>query len=46
MCYNINMLEKKHIYAEIVVTLERMLCLHKVTCLTQSLGTKRYLKAL
>jgi len=30
---------KKYLYAELVVTLERMLCLHKATCLTQSLGT-------
>ena len=39
MWYYINVLEKVHIYAEIVVTLKRMLCLHKMTCLTQSLGT-------
>ena len=33
------MYSKSTIYAEVVVTLERTLCLCKVTCLTQSLGT-------
>ena len=40
MCYYINVLERSTIYAEVVVTLERMLCLRKVACLSQPLGTK------
>ena len=39
MWYYINVLEKSTTYAEVVVTLERTLCMCKVTCLTQSLGT-------